>query len=231
MKYPPLIKGKLIKRYKRFFVDIKLDSGEQVVAHCVNTGSMKTCIKEDAITYISPANNPKRKLKYTLEIIKMGNYNVGVNTILTNKLAEEAIINKTIKELSPYTELKREVKYGTNSRIDFLLHNKNSKCYVEVKNVSMVQDHTAYFPDSITERGLKHLEELIKIVKQGHRAVMLFVCQRGDAKIFKPADFIDIKYAQNLKKAYNAGVEIFVYQSKVTRYENKIIKPLPWELS
>jgi len=230
MKYPKTFKGILLKRYKRFLCDVEFENGDITTAHCVNTGSMKTCSEPGSIVYLTKSDNPKRKLKYTLEIVKSGRTFIGVNTSFANKLAEEGILNGSIRELSGYAGLKREVKYGENSRIDILLSNNNDKdlCYVEVKNVSMALNHTAYFPDSVTTRGLKHLNELLQMKKLGHRAVMLFVVQRADANVFTPAHFIDINYSQLLSQAHQKGLEILVYQCKITPKINQIEKGLPF---
>lgn len=230
MKYPPLIFGKLIKRYKRFFADIKLKDNSIVTAHCVNTGSMLGCLEDGASVGISIANNPKRKLKYTLEIIKINKVWVGVNTSLTNRLAEEFIRENGIPEIGHILEMKREVKYGRQSRVDFLLSTTRNKVYVEVKNVSMVFDGKASFPDAVTTRGVKHLNELIEVVQNGNRGVMLFICQREDAVYFEPAVAIDPFYAKTLNLAANAGVEIFVYKSMVSIKENKVYSKIPFNL-
>lgn len=231
MLYPPLILGKLVKRYKRFFADVQLKDGSVVTAHCVNTGSMKGCLEENAPVGISTSDNPKRKLKYTLEIIKIGGTWVGVNTSLTNRLAEECISENGIPEIGSFLQMQREVKYGVNSRIDILLETKKKTCYIEVKNVSMVYDGLASFPDAVSERGTKHLEELMKVVTNGHRGIMLYICQRDDALHFVPAQEIDPVYAKTLQKAHKAGVEILVYKSKVSVKENKIYGKIPWKLS
>lgn len=230
MNYPPLILGKLVNRYKRFFVDIQLKDNSIVTAHCANTGSMLGCLEKDAPVGISIAQNPNRKLKYTLEIIKINQTWVGVNTLLTNRLAEEFIRENAIPEIGPFLEIKREVKYGDNSRVDFLLTTASNKIFVEVKNVSMVFDEKASFPDAVTVRGAKHLEELIKVVQNGDRGVMLFLCQREDAAYFEPAVAIDQFYAKTLIKAFKAGVEIFVYKSKVSIKENKVYGKIPFSL-
>lgn len=231
MEYPPLILGRLIKRYKRFMADIQLKDGTVVTAHCVNTGSMKGCLEDNAPVGISTSENPNRKLKYTLEIIKISGTWVGVNTSLTNRLAEEFIREKGIPELSTFTKINKEVKYGTNSRIDLLLETNSKSCFVEIKNVSMVFDGLANFPDAISTRGTKHLLELMEVVKAGHRGIMLFICQRDDAKTFAPAKQIDPIYAKTLQMAYNSGVEILVYKSKVTVKENKVYCKIPWSLT
>jgi sugar fermentation stimulation protein A len=226
-----LIPGKLIKRYKRFLADIELDSGEIITAHCPNSGSMKTCANPGWNVMLSESANPKRKYKYTWEMVHNEKCWIGINTIIPNSIAEEAIKNSTIPELDGYEEIKREVKYGENSRIDILLQSENEKCYVEVKNVTLVEeDGNYYFPDSVTSRGLKHLHELMEMKKQGHRAVMLFVIQRSDGHIFKPAAHIDTKYAEGLKTAYDNGVEILVWQAHVCPEDIKITNQIEYFL-
>ena len=212
-----LIPGKLIKRYKRFLADVELNSGQVVTAHCPNSGSMKTCNQPGWEVRLSESGNPKRKLKYSWELVHNEICWIGVNTHLANKLAVEAIQHGWIPELSGYELLETEKKYGQKSRIDILLTSESKKCYVEVKNVTLVEQDGFYkFPDSVTKRGLKHLNELAEMVKQGHRAVMLFAIQRSDGTVFKPAAEIDPDYAIALKKVYGQGVEILVYRADVT---------------
>ncbi len=211
-----LVPGKLIKRYKRFLADIKLDSGETITVYCPNTGSMKSCDTPGWKVMLSKSENPKRKYKYTWEMVYNEKCWIGINTAIPNIIAEEAIRTEQIPELAGYDEIKREVKYGKNSRIDLLLKSNQQNCYVEVKNVTLVEDDGCYyFPDAVTERGKKHLFELMEMVMQGHRAVMLFVIQRNDGTIFKPAAHVDPKYAETLKNAKDNGVEILPYQAKV----------------
>lgn len=217
----PLIKGTLVKRYKRFMADVELEDGSIVVAHCANSGSMLSVNEPGADVWISPASNPDRKLKFTWELIKIGDAMVGINTNHPNKLVAEAIEDGTIKELSGYASLRREVKYGKNSRIDILLEDdKKPSCYVEVKNVTMRRDLStgapADFPDSVTSRGKKHLEELSDMVADGYRAVMMYLVQRDDADCFTIAEDIDPEYAEALKKARKAGVEVLCYDCAVT---------------
>ncbi len=213
-----LIKGRLCRRYKRFFADIELESGEVVTAHCPNTGSMRGCSSPGCDVLISKSDNPKRKLKYTWEMINNGRCWIGINTMLPNRIVLEALKNGKIAELQGFTEFKTEVKYGQNSRVDILAVTEDQKeCYIEVKNVTLVGDDGFYkFPDAVTERGRKHLYELMDIVKAGRRAVMLFLIQRSDGTIFKPADDIDPKYAASLREAYAFGVEILPYQAAVS---------------
>ncbi|MCU4156958.1 DNA/RNA nuclease SfsA [Carboxylicivirga sp. A043] len=226
----PLIHGYLIKRYKRFLSDIRLDDGSIVVAHCTNSGSMKTCIEEGAEVYLSPAKDPKRKTRFTWEMIKLNNKWVGINTSHPNLIAFEAIKNGSIEQLRGYKHVQREVKVG-NSRIDIMAQNENETCFIEVKNVTMKEGDYARFPDAVTTRGKKHLDELIQLKKEGIRAVMLYIIQRSDVSIFAPAHTIDPTYALALQEAYKLGVEIIPIRVKVTPNEIVIDKELPFDLN
>ncbi|MEQ8733429.1 MAG: DNA/RNA nuclease SfsA [Rhodospirillaceae bacterium] len=231
----PLLKGTLVKRYKRFFADVALESGETVTAHCANSGSMLSVKPEGAPVWISPANNPKRKLQYTWEIVEIEGHKVGINTAHPNLIVSEAIEAGEIPELAGYDSLRREVKYGQNSRIDALLEAEGKpSCYVEVKNVTMKRDLTpsgkAEFPDSVTSRGAKHLVELADMVAEGHRAVMFYLVQRGDCFAFSVAGDIDPDYEAGLIAAMKAGVEVICYQCHVTPKEISISAPLPMDL-
>jgi len=212
-----LLMGRLIKRYKRFLTDVELKDGSVVTAHCPNTGSMKTCAEPGWEVRLSRADNPKRKLKYTWELVHNGVCWIGINTHLANKLAVEAIQKGWIPELSGYPSLRTEVRYGQNSRVDILLESDSERCYVEVKNVTLVEADGVYrFPDAVTKRGLKHLHELQDMVVQGHRAVMLFAIQRTDGSHFEPAVHIDSDYAHALKKVQAAGVEMLAYRAELS---------------
>jgi len=224
MQYPELFKGKLIKRYKRFLADIILESGEQITAHVPNSGAMTSCIEENCPVWVSFHDNPKRKLKYTLELTQMGEYLICTNTGVANKISIEAIHNGVIDELQGYSSLKPEQKYGQNSRIDILLENENEKCYVEVKSVSLKTGSTLAFPDSVTSRGTKHLNELRDMVKEGHRAVMLYIIQRTDVAPFRLANEIDSKYAVTFEEVTKEGVEVLVYQSSINHDEINVFK-------
>jgi sugar fermentation stimulation protein A len=232
MKFtPPLIPGKLIKRYKRFMTDVELVGGEVVVAHCANSGSMLSLLEPGAPVWLSPANDPKRKLKYTWELIQIGEALVGVNTQNPNRLVAEAIEAGHIPELTGYATLRREVKYGENSRIDILLEDDGKPpCYVEVKNTTMRRDLSpgspAEFPDAVTTRGAKHLSELSAMVRQGHRAVMFYLVQRDDAQSFTVAADIDPAYAEGLKAAMKAGVEVLAYTCNITPQEITVTAPV-----
>lgn len=211
---PPLIRGTLIQRYKRFLADIKLESGEVVVAHTTNSGSMKSCLEPGAEVYISLTDNPSRKTRYTWEMIKINHHWVGINTSWPNYLAFEAIKNNQIEKLKGYTQVKREVKFG-DSRFDIYCENQFEKCFVEVKNVTLKEGDFALFPDAVTTRGQKHLNTLIEAKEKGYRAVMLYVVQREDVTTFAPAHNIDLNYAQVLTQAYHKGVEIIAIQARV----------------
>lgn len=229
MKFDKLYEGKLIRRYKRFLADIILNNGEEITAHVPNSGAMTSCIEEGCDVWLTYHDNPKRKLKYTLELTKIKNNLICTNTGIANKIAIEAIKNGMIKELQGYESLKPEQKYGKNSRIDILLENKNEKCFVEIKSVSLKLDNTLAFPDAITTRGQKHLLELQDMVNQGYRAVMLYVIQRDDNLPFRIAKEIDKKYDKLLKEVNNNGVEILVYQSKINQNEIVINKKIKYE--
>ena len=227
----PLIEGILLKRYKRFLADVKLNDGQFVTAHCPNSGSMKTCKEPGWNVLLSKSDNPTRKLKYTWEMVHNGTCWIGINTQIPNKIAIEAIENHVISELDGYDEIQSEKNYGKNRRIDILLNGKSGTCYVEVKNVTLVEADDFYkFPDAVTERGRKHLYELLEMVKAGHRAVMLFVIQRSDSTTFKPADHIDPEYARSLKEVHQQGVEILAYQATVSPTEVKIHTSIPISL-
>jgi len=230
MKFsPPLSSGVLIRRYKRFLADVSLDDGTEITIHCPNTGSMKNCNDPESHVWFSDSGNPKRKYRHTWEIVAVDDGELaGINTGLANKLVQEAIEGGLIKELQHYETLRREVKYGEeNSRIDFLLENKGKRCYVEVKNVTLGEGSIAYFPDSVTARGQKHLRELISVVAAGDRAVLLFCVQHTGVTEVRPADSIDSQYGKVLREASLAGVEIIAWQAKITPEEIRLIKPLP----
>ena len=219
MKFNTLHHGKLIKRYKRFLADIELDNHEIITAHVPNSGAMTSTIETNCDVWVSFHDNPKRKLKYTLELTKLYNQYICTNTNVANKIAIEAIQNGTIKELQNYATLKPEQKYGQNSRIDILLENENNKCYVEVKSVTLKIDNYLAFPDSVTSRGEKHLNELLQMVKDGHRAVMLYIIQRTDNLPFRIANEIDKKYYDSFLEVTKQGVEVLVYQSTISQQE------------
>ena len=224
MIFENLFHGKLIKRYKRFLADITLDNGDTITAHVPNSGRMTSTIEDGCDVWVSFHDNPKRKLKYTLELTKIDNIMICTNTGVANKLGVEAIQDGTIDELQGYDTLKTEQKYGQNSRIDILLEKQNKKCYVEIKSVTLKLEDSLAFPDAVTSRGSKHLEELSDMVRDGHRAVMLYIIQRTDNLDFRIAKEIDKKYDEALKEAMKSGVEVLVYQSQVSKQEITIVK-------
>jgi sugar fermentation stimulation protein A len=231
MKLPPLLSGRLIKRYKRFLADIELEDGSVVTAHCPNSGSMKGCDHPGAPVRLSVSNNPDRKLPYTWELVMINDYWVGLNTMLPNRLTEEGILDGTISELQGYDRLRREVPYGSErSRIDLLLERADGRCFVEVKNVTMVEGELALFPDAVTERGQKHLRELMEVVANGDRGVIVFTVQRGDGLAVAPADLIDPAYGKLLRKAVEHGVEALAYRALVTPEEIRLTGRLPVRL-
>ena len=215
----PLIAGRLIRRYKRFMADVELADGRRVTAHCANSGSMRGLCEEGAEVWLSPAQNPKRKLKYTWELVRSGRSLVGINTQHPNALVAEAIERRKIPELAGYAGLRREVRYGRNSRIDILLEDDaKPPCYVEIKNVHFRrQPGLAEFPDAVTARGTKHLAELSDMVKAGRRAVMLYLVQRGDCRRLAIAADIDPDYDAALGRAMAVGVEALTYCCKLSR--------------
>ena len=211
-----LIKGKLIKRYKRFFTDVKLDK-EIVTAHCPNTGSMKGLLDEDNDVYVLPNNDPKRKLKYGLEIIKTRKNLVGVNTHMANRIAQHALENNLIKELKNNDSIKPEVFFNKETRFDFLVKKDSQKIFVEVKNVTLFRDHkTAEFPDTITSRGSKHLLALIDAIKKGYKSYLLFLVQIQNMENFKIAKDIDAEYYKNYIIAKKAGVNFLAYRCNIS---------------
>ena len=220
------ITGIFIKRYKRFFTDIQLDN-EVVTAHCPNTGSMMGLLEPGNKVYLSESDNKKRKLKYTLEVIKLKSKHVGVNTHRTNRIVEKALNDNLFKFIKKIQEIKREVKYGENSKIDFLVTSEKEQLYIEVKNVTLVRDSKiAEFPDSVTSRGTKHLIELSKLKKKGIRSIMLYIVQRDDCDKFRIANDIDPIYAENLSKAIKQGVEVFCYDCKFSKKDISINKEI-----
>jgi sugar fermentation stimulation protein A len=230
LKWPRLTQGILIKRYKRFMADVKLRNNHVVTAHCPNSGSMKACCEPGRTVYLTRHNKPSRRLKYTWEMIDMGISLVGVNTIIPNRLTKAAVLAGDVPELAGYETVRSEVKYGNNSRIDLLLERGEKRCFVEVKNCTLVTEGLARFPDAVTSRGLKHLVELQEQVKQGDRSVMFYLIQRMDADRFEPADPIDPAYGQELRKAVQNGVEVFVYDVALDLEGIRLNRAVPFQL-
>lgn len=212
-----LIRGTLVQRYKRFLADVRLTNGEIVTAHCTNTGSMMGCNDPGSVVYISKSANASRKLAYTWELIQANRTWVGINTMHPNRLVAEAIQAGLVRELCGYQTIRREVKVNTHSRLDLCLEGDSGYCFVEVKNVTLAIDGAAAFPDAVSERATKHLKELMRLRRKGHRAVIVFVIQRDDCDTFCPADEIDPQYGRWLRRAVKAGVEVLPYVARVTR--------------
>tara|TARA_B100001057_G_scaffold116404_2_gene114934 strand:+ start:4560 stop:5258 length:699 start_codon:yes stop_codon:yes gene_type:complete len=211
-----LIKGKLIKRYKRFFVDVKLGN-KIVTAHCPNTGSMKGLLDPGNDVYLAKNDDPKRKLKYGLEIIKANKNLVGVNTHLANKIVNYGLLNNQIKELQNNEKIKPEVFFNKDTRFDFLIEKNRQKIFVEVKNVTLFRDKsTAEFPDAITSRGSKHLLTLIDAIKEGYKSYLIFLVQIQNMKNFKIAKDIDVDYYKNYLFAKKAGVNFLAYRCRIS---------------
>ena len=221
-----LISGLFVKRYKRFFVDVKINN-QIITAHCPNTGSMYGLLNKGNKVWVSKSANPNRKLKYTLEIIEDHKAKVGVNTHSTNKIVYHALENNLIKELQETKEIKPETKFGKNTRFDFLLINKNSKTFVEVKNVTLSRKkNVAEFPDAITSRGLKHLKELLNASKEKFKIFILYLVQRDDCNCFTVAEDIDRDYAKALKKAVKNNLNILCYDCKFSSKGIKLNKKI-----
>lgn len=226
MKFTDLALGRLIKRYKRFLVDVELPGPEKVTAHCPNTGSMQGCLAPGNSVLLSLSGNQGRKYPYTLEMIQVNGFWVGVNTARTNHLVREAMENGVAKEFAGFDAIRPEVKVGAG-RLDFLLHRGKEKIYVEVKNCTLVEDGTAMFPDAVTSRGTRHLEDLARLRGEGHQAVIFFCVQRMDGDVFRPAAHIDPLYAATLAKVAGEGVQVLAYRAEVGPDEIRITTPLP----
>ena len=209
-----LISGQFIKRYKRFFVDIKIKE-KTIIAHCPNTGSMNGLLKKGNKVWVTKSDNPNRKLKYTLQIIEDKKSKVGVNTHLTNKIVHHALENNLIREFDKKIQVKPETKFGTNTRFDFLITQKKFKAFIEVKNVTLSRiNNLAEFPDAVTSRGLKHINELLKASNIGYKIFILYLIQRNDCKLFKIAEDVDPEYSNSLIKAVKKKLNILCYDCK-----------------
>ncbi len=224
-----LLQGILLKRYKRFFVDIKYQN-KTITAHCPNSGSMMGLLKFGNTVWFTKSKDPKRKLKYTLQMINVNGKLVGINTHLTNKIVLEALENKKIKSLLNFNNIKSEVKFSDNTRFDFLISNNKKKGFLEVKNVTLVRnDKIAEFPDAVTTRGSKHLRELINAKKKGYNSYILYLVQREDCKYLKIAKDIDEEYKNTFDIALKNGVEILCYDCKLNNEEIKINNQIYYE--
>ncbi len=227
MKLPPLIPGTLVKRYKRFLADVTLEDGSMVTVHCPNSGSMKGCAVPGSRVFLSRSSNPGRTYPFTWELVESEGFWTGINTARPNRLAHEAIENGTIAELAGYKTIRAEVPYGEHSRIDLLLEGPAGRCFVEVKNATLIENSRALFPDAVTTRGQKHLNELMRVVREGDRGVIFFTVQRGDAESLSPADAIDPEYGRLLRLALANGVEALAYRADISVDEIYLSQRLP----
>lgn len=225
---PPLQQGILLRRYKRFLADVQLSDGSEITLHCPNTGSMRNCLYPGETVWFSTSDNPKRKYAHTWELMTTPNGSlIGIHSSQANALAEDAINQGIISELTGYDSLSREVKYGDeNSRIDILLQAaQKPACYIEVKSCTLLEDGQGYFPDAVSLRGQKHLRELMHMVSLGHRAVLLFVVQHSEITCVAPAAHIDHEYAKLLKIAVLSGVEVLAYRCEISPTEINLAYP------
>lgn len=225
-----LVEGRLIRRYKRFLADVQLQDAGVVTAACPNTGSMMGCCEAGSRVWLSESDRATRKYRHTWEIVEVGRVMVGINTGLPNALVAEAIGNGTIRELAGYSSVRREVAYGEErSRVDLVLEAPRKKaCYVEVKNVTAAASKgVALFPDCVSERGTRHLRELVRLKAQGLRPVQLYCVQRGDVREVRPADGIDFEYGKTLREAIAAGVEVLAYRATVTTSQIRLAERIP----
>ncbi len=227
MRLPPLLPATLIRRYKRFLADVMLADGSIVTVHCPNSGSMKGCAVPGSPVFLSRSSNPDRKYPLGWELVQADGFWAGINTGLPNRLVREAIEDGTVSELQGYATLRPEVPYGEHSRIDLLLEGAAGRCFVEVKNVTLVENGRALFPDAVTTRGQKHLQELMRVVSEGDRGVIFFTVQRGDGNSVSPADAIDPEYGRLLRMALANGVEALAYRALVTPEEIRLTERLP----
>lgn len=231
MDFPqPLVRGRLVSRYKRFFADAVLDDGTEVTAHCPNPGAMLGLNAPGLPVWLSRSDDPKRKLAHTLELVEVDGGLVGVNTMHPNRLVAEALANDVIPELSGYASVRREVRYGEASRVDFLLQDDaRPACWLEIKNCHLMRTPgLAEFPDCVAARSAKHLRELEAMVAAGDRAVVLFVVQRTDCEGFAACAELDPAFARALEQASEAGVEVLVYACDMTTAGVRLARPLPW---
>lgn len=227
----PMARGRLAQRYKRFFADVILDDGRVITAHCPNPGAMLGLNTPGLPCWVSAADNPKRKLAWTLELVEVDGGLVGINTLHPNRLVAEALEAAAIPELTGYASIRREVKYGEASRVDFLLEDpERGRCWLEIKNCHLRREGTlAEFPDCVAARSSKHLRELAAMVQTGDRAVALFVVQRTDCDAFAACADLDPKFARALDEVAEIGVDVLVYACGITPESVQITHPLPWK--
>jgi sugar fermentation stimulation protein A len=228
IRFPKLVAGNLIRRYNRFLADVTLQNRTVVTAHCPNTGSMRGCCEAGRPVYLSWHDEPRRRLKYTWELIDMPTSLVGIHTLVPNRLVFESAKAGLIPEIGSYDAIQREVQVGNGSRIDLLLANaEHDRCYIEIKNCTLVEKEVALFPDAVTARGLKHINALKSLTVAGYRCIMFYVIQRMDAKIFRPADHIDPEYGRELRRAVKKGIEVLAYDTAIDLGGIRLNQPIP----
>ncbi len=231
MKFPqPLIAAKLLKRYQRFLADAELPDGTRITAHCPNSGSMRSCNAPGSDIRLSYHPALRRKYAYTWEMINVNGIWVGINTLVANRFVLDTVRRGEIAELQGYAEIRSEPAIEPGTRLDLHLRSASASCYVEIKNVTWVENEVALFPDAVTTRGQKHLSTLIQLHRQGHRSVVVFLIQRQDAQRFAPADAVDPAYGRLLRLAAGAGIEILPYRAVVTTQEIRLDQRLPCDL-
>jgi sugar fermentation stimulation protein A len=226
----PLVPGRLIRRHNRFLADVRLDDYTVVTAHCPNPGTMISLLRKNARVLLSRSDNPNRRTPLTWELVRVGRTWAGVNTMRTNHVVEWALRHRRIPELDGYEEIRPETPMGENRRVDFLLRSGDDLCFVEVKNVTLAVDGAGLFPDAVTMRGRAHLEELMERVEEGHRAVMLYLVNRGDCDRAGPAAHIDPGYAGTLARAMERGVEALAYRARAGRNGIRVERRIPFRL-
>lgn len=224
-----LVPGRLVRRYKRFLADVRLDDGTEVVAHCPNSGSLKSCLKKGARVYLTQNDDPNRRTRYTWQMIRIGRVWVGINTLIPNYLVARAAAERALPLFDQAAAVRREVPYGHNSRVDLVVDlDDDKKLYVEVKNVTLVEGDAALFPDAVTTRGTKHLRELIRVNRQPNRqAAMVYLIQRTDAGRFGPAAEIDPEYTRWFYRAREAGVAMVALQARVSPQRVCLFREIP----
>jgi len=227
VKVGPFVEGRLLQRYKRFLADVELPDATVVTAHCANPGRMTSCTAPGIPVRLSYHADPKRKLAWSLEQTCMEGTWILTNTLIHNRIVAEALAEQRIAELTGYERVASEQRYGERSRVDFLLSGERGRCYVEVKGVTLARGSAAAFPDAVTERGRRHLDELISVVQGGDRAVMLFCVGRADVDTVEPAADVDPAYAARLYEAHAAGVELIAYRCAIGEDSVRLDAPLP----
>jgi len=232
MRIPqPILRGRLIQRYKRFFADVELADGSTLTAHCPNTGSLLGCLAPGSPVLLRDSQDESRKLRHTLQAIRVDGHWVNVDTSLPNRVVREAVVAGKVPELAGYDEVRAEVAFGRGSRADLLLTRGDERCWVEIKSTTLARDGVALFPDAVTERGQKHLRELARAVRKGERAVQFFLVSRADVERFAPAADIDPEYARTLRRAVRAGVEVLAYAARVEPKRFELARRLPVDLA